>query len=72
MITEQTKIVMVGREQTKIVMVGRVDWDVYGSWSDCSPGLYIGQDKVESVVGRLQGKNVKVTIEEIAPDESSQ
>ncbi len=59
-------------EQTRIVMIGKVERDIYGSWADCSPGLYIGRDMVVSVVDRLRGKTVKVTIEEIDPDESSQ
>ncbi len=59
-------------EQTKISMTGKVEWDIYGSWSDCSPGLYVGQDKVESVIDQLRGKNVKITIEELVSDESSE
>lgn len=49
-------------------IVGQVERDIYGSWDDRSPGLYIANDMVESVFQEFEGKKVKITIE-IPPDE---
>ena len=48
---------------------GKVQYDVFGSWDDCSPGLYLGHDKVTSLFDDLEGKTVRVTIEVIEPEE---
>ena len=52
------------REIQMAIIKGKVDRDIYGSYEDCSPGLYIGGDKVDSVLSRYLGKNVTITIEE--------
>lgn len=52
------------------VYEGEVKTDIYGTWSDCSPGLYIGDDLL---VGReggspfydYRGKRIRITIEEV-------
>ncbi len=46
------------------VITGKVAYDIFGSFKDCSPGLYIGTDKVESIFDKFKGKSIKVTIEE--------
>lgn len=55
--------------KTITIITGKVQDDVYGSWEDCSPGTYIGFDKVNSIFDNFHGKNIKVTIE-ILPEES--
>lgn len=42
---------------------GDVKRDVFGSWEDCDPGLYIDHDMVESIFNRYTGKRIRVTIE---------
>jgi len=50
-----------------LVIEGVVARDRFGSWSDCSPGVYVGDEKIDSVVDfRFRGKNIRVTIEEIS------
>ena len=46
---------------------GQIRRDVFGSWDDCSPGLYIDHDMVESIFNNFTGKTVRVTIEVIEP-----
>ena len=52
-------------EKTITIITGKVSWDVFGSYEDCDPGLYIDSDKIESVFARYKGKNIRITIEEI-------
>ncbi len=47
------------------IIEGKVARDIYGSWDDCSPGLYVDSDMVETLFSDYIGKNVKITIEEI-------
>lgn len=51
--------------KTVTTITGKVAYDVFGSFEDCSPGLYVGNDNVESVLDEYVGKTVKVTIEEV-------
>lgn len=53
------------------VISGDIRQDVFGSWSDCSPGLYIDHDLIETVFSQYRGKRVKVTIEVIDNVEES-
>ena len=55
--------------KTVTVITGKVQDDVFGSWEDCSPGTYIGHDKVDSIFNNFYGKNIKVTIE-VLPEEN--
>ena len=48
---------------------GKVKRDVYGSWSDCDPGLYIDHDMIESIFHEFMGRTVRVTIEVIEPED---
>ena len=48
------------------VVEGEVRRDIYGSWADCSPGLYIDSDMISEVFADYTGKKIRVTIEEIA------
>ncbi len=57
--------------KTITTIIGKVQDDVFGSWEDCSPGTYIGLDKVDSIFNNFYGKNIKVTIE-ILPEESEE
>ena len=52
-------------KQTIIIFTGKVAYDIYGSYEDCSPGLYIDTDTVESIFSKFEGKNIKITIEEL-------
>ena len=47
----------------RITREGEIRRDVFGSWDDCDPGLYIGQDMIETIFSQLASKNVKLTIE---------
>lgn len=57
----------------KIEIIGTIVKDPYGSWEDCSPGLYIqGEDGSEefiagnngySFLGKYENKRVKITVE---------
>jgi hypothetical protein len=42
---------------------GEVQEDIYGSWEDCSPGLYLDSDMVDTLFQPYKGKKVRVTIE---------
>jgi hypothetical protein len=53
------------------IIKGKVERDIYGSWDDCSPGLYLESDMVETIFREYVGKNIKVTIEEIEDGEHS-
>lgn len=55
------------RETKWITITGKVDRDIYGSFEDYSPGLYIGDDKIDAMLNPYLGKNVKITIQEIEP-----
>lgn len=59
---------------TKIIkqITGKVQYDVFGSWEDCSPGLYIDYEKVCNLFSDYEGKKLRVTIEEIDDDESEE
>lgn len=58
------------KEEKKLIITGKVDRDIFGSYEDCSPGLYIGPDYLESCFNLYLGKTVKVTIEEINEEET--
>ena len=45
------------------VYMGKVEENIFGDWADCSPGIYIDHDKIESIFAKFIGKNIKVTIE---------
>lgn len=49
---------------------GEIRRDVFGSWEDCSPGLYIDHDMVETIVGEFENRKVRITIEVIDDDSS--
>lgn len=49
------------------IVEGNVRRDVFGSWSDCSPGLYIDTDMVETIFNAYKGKRIRVTIEVVEP-----
>ena len=52
-------------------IIGKVVRDKYGSWEDCSPGLYLGDDRVETIFsGDYMGKTIRVTIEVVENEES--
>ena len=42
---------------------GKVDRDIYGPWEDCSPGIYIGSDMVETILRDYEGKHIRLSIE---------
>ena len=42
---------------------GTVKRDPYGSWSDCSPGLYFDDDLVESWFERFLNMKIRITVE---------
>jgi hypothetical protein len=58
-------------ESTITIITGKVAYDVFGSYSDCSPGLYIDKDKVVSLLDKFVGKEEKITIEVIAKPEGN-
>lgn len=49
----------------KEIYEGKIQRDVFGSWDDCDPGLYIDTDMIETIMNRYRGKNVRLTIEVI-------
>lgn len=58
-----------------IIIEGRIERDIYGSWSDCSPGLYIGSEHESMLINEIYkftGRNVRITIEEIDDDNESE
>jgi hypothetical protein len=57
--------------ETKVI-TGLVRRDPYGSWDDCSPGLYIDSDMVETIFREYKGKNIRVTIEEIKEESNAE
>lgn len=52
-------------EKTVKTLSGSIRRDVFGSWSDCDPGLYIGNEMIESVFREYMGRRIKITIEEV-------
>ena len=54
-------------EKTITIIEGKIERDVFGSWEDCSPGLYVDSDMIETIFDRFRGKTLKITIEEIEP-----
>ena len=52
-------------------ITGKVIRDKYGSWEDCSPGLYLGDDFVETLFSNYIGRTIKVTIEVVENEESN-
>jgi hypothetical protein len=55
--------------KTVEIIEGKVERDIFGSWDDCYPGLYLESDMIESIFSEYLGKNIKVTIEEIENEE---
>lgn len=55
--------------EDKVIYSGKVERDVFGSWDDCDPGLYIDHDMVTTIFSHYMGENVRVTIEIIAEEE---
>ena len=51
-----------GRGAVEVYEV-KVARDVFGSWSDCSPGLYIDHDKVTLLIENHNGRKIRLTIE---------
>jgi hypothetical protein len=63
----------------KTILVGKIVRDPYGSYSDCSPGLYLdkedggdicissGQNASSSMFNEFEDKRIRVTIE-VLPD----
>lgn len=49
------------------VYEGEVQEDIYGSWSDCDPGVYVGCDRIDGIIDEFLGKHVRVTIEILEP-----
>jgi hypothetical protein len=54
------------------IIEGKVGKDIYGSWDDCSSGLYLDSDMIyldsdliSTIFYNYLGKNIKVTIEEV-------
>jgi hypothetical protein len=54
-------------QKTITVIDGKVASDIYGSWEDCDPGLYLGDTRVETIFNRYHKKTIRVTIEVIDP-----
>ena len=44
---------------------GDVARDIYGSWGDCSPGIYVDSDRIDTIASEFIGKRVRITIEVI-------
>ena len=44
---------------------GTIDRDVFGSWSDCSPGLYIDHDLIDTIFQKYEGRKVRIIIEPV-------
>jgi len=53
---------------TTEIISGKVSKDIYGSWDDCDPGLYIGNEMVETIFRKYRGKVIKLSIEIIEGD----
>ena len=51
--------------KTTTVVSGKVATNSYGNWDDVDKGLFVGGDKIETVLWDYKGKNVKITIEEM-------
>jgi len=51
-------------EKVITIITGKIAYDVFGSWEDCSPGLYLGTIKIENIFAKYKGKYIKITIEE--------
>ena len=47
---------------------GEICRDRFGSWDDCNPGLYIGMEMIETIFNNNIGKHLRITIEEIDPE----
>jgi hypothetical protein len=48
---------------TLTVIEGKVAKNIHGSWEDCDPGLYLGDERVISRFSDYLGKHIRVTIE---------
>lgn len=52
-------------ERTTRTIEGAVKRDPYGSWSDCSPGLYLDGNNIEDIFRVYRNRKIRVTIEEL-------
>lgn len=52
-------------------ITGKVVRDKYGSWEDCSPGVYLGDDMVETLFSNYIGKTIRVTVEVVESEETN-
>ena len=52
-------------KKTIEIYEGMICRDVFGSWEDCDPGLYIGREFIETIFNKNIGRNIRITIEEI-------
>jgi hypothetical protein len=57
------------KNKTIKIYEGKVMRDVFGSWEDCSPGLYLDHEMIETIFWRYKGKKIRVTIEEVIEEE---
>lgn len=55
-------------ETTMITYEGTVERDPFGSWSDCSPGLYFDRERVEDLFEKYENQKIRVTIEVLEED----
>jgi len=62
-------------DMIKKVLEGIVRLNIHGDWSDVDKGVWIGNEHMGiegwSVFSDLEGKNVRVTIEELPPTEDN-
>lgn len=70
--TETTGKQTIDMEKEKKTYEGKVIRDVFGSWDDCSPGLYVDHDMVETIVNEFSGRRIRLTIEVIPEPDNSE
>ena len=52
-------------KHTAIVISGKLERNPYGDWSDVDKGLYVGSEDIDHILMDYEGKDVRITIEEI-------
>ena len=52
------------------IIEGKIVRNPYGDWDDVDKGLYCNDDNINDLLSDYEGKNIRITIEEI-PKEST-
>lgn len=55
----------------RIEIVGTVEINPFGDWDDVDKGTYVNGDNILQILNKLDGKRIKIVIEELSEEKHS-